>query len=88
MEAELDCTIDLAILRGTFEGWDHDKEFGTREGDYYQIGNAPLFFGNNLFYNMLIKDFSKQAQRMYKWGRRNVSISTVAPTGTVNKFAA
>ena len=27
MEAELDCTIDLAILRGTFEGWSKEKEF-------------------------------------------------------------
>jgi len=26
MEAELDCTIDLAIIRGTFEGWDRDLE--------------------------------------------------------------
>jgi len=77
MEAELDCTIDLAILRGPFEGWNPSKEFGTREGDYYQIGNAPLFFGNNSFYNMLIKDFPKQAQRMYQYGRRNVSWNTV-----------
>jgi len=77
MEAELDATIDLSILRGSFKGWDLQKEFGTREGDYYQIGNAPLFFGNNSFYNMLIKDFPKQAQRMYQYGRRNVSWSTV-----------
>jgi len=26
MEAELDCSIDLAILRGTFEGWNKDLE--------------------------------------------------------------
>lgn len=26
MQAELDCTIDLAILRGTFEGWDPELE--------------------------------------------------------------
>lgn len=26
MRAELDCTIDLAILRGTFEGWDSELE--------------------------------------------------------------
>lgn len=26
MQAELDCTIDLAVLRGTFYGWDPDKE--------------------------------------------------------------
>ena len=26
MEGELDCTIDLAILRGTFEGWNPELE--------------------------------------------------------------
>lgn len=26
MESELDCTTDLAILRGTFEGWDTELE--------------------------------------------------------------
>ena len=26
MESELDCTIDMAITRGTFEGWDKDLE--------------------------------------------------------------
>lgn len=26
MESELDCTIDLAILRGTFEGWNPELE--------------------------------------------------------------
>lgn len=26
MKAELDCTIDMAILRGTFEGWDSELE--------------------------------------------------------------
>ena len=26
MEAELDCTIDMAILRGTFDGWDKELE--------------------------------------------------------------
>lgn len=32
MEAELDCTIDLAILRGTFEGWDRDLEKNLKYG--------------------------------------------------------
>ena len=80
MEAELDCTIDLAILRGTFEGWDEEIEFDL-------IASNELV-GNNQFYNFLAENFPEHASRMYKWGRRNVSISTVAPTGTVNKFAA
>lgn len=74
MEAELDCTIDLAILRGTFEGWDRNIEF-TEESE---------LIGNNKFYQMLISEFPNQVSRMIKYGRRNVSWSTVAPTGTVS----
>lgn len=71
MESELDCTIDLAILRGTFEGWDTNKEF-------YQTQ------GRNTFYKMLMDEFPEHSLRMIKYGRRNVSWSTVAPTGTVS----
>lgn len=74
MRAELDCTIDLAILRGTFEGWDREKEFTTYGG----------FRGLSKFYEMLQSEFLEQAIRMNQYGRRNVSWSTVAPTGTVS----
>ena len=69
MEAELDCTIDLAILRGPFKGWDKDLE-------------------KNTWYEFVEKSFPEQFKRMQQYSRRNVSFSTVAPTGTVNKFAA
>jgi ribonucleoside-diphosphate reductase alpha chain len=72
MRAELDCTIDLAILRSTFEGWDVRKEFISKD----KFGNA--------FYQMLSDEFPEQATRMILYGRRNVSWSTVAPTGTVS----
>lgn len=84
IESELDCTIDLAILRGTFEGWNSELEYTTTE-------LAKGLFetkGNNSFYSFISKEFPVQINRMIKWGRRNVSFSTVAPTGTVNKFAA
>lgn len=84
MGAELDATIDMGILRGTFKGWEPEKEFSTREGDVGQIGDLPIWFGDNTFYQMLIDEFPNQARRMYKYGRRNVSWSTVAPTGTVS----
>lgn len=76
MRAELDCTIDLAILRGTFQGWDNNKEFSSSKN--------TIFEGKNDFYEMLIDDFRDQSYRMMKYGRRNVSWSTVAPTGSVS----
>lgn len=78
LRAELDCTTDLAILRGTFDGWDKNKEFHVVKGK---------LVGANKFYQMIVDEFPEQAQRMYLFGRRNVSWSTVAPTGTVSLVA-
>jgi ribonucleoside-diphosphate reductase alpha chain len=80
MEAELDCTIDMAVTRGAFEGWSADKEFllDTEEN---------IFDGKNNFYEMLTVEFQHQVEKMMQWGRRNVSWSTVAPTGTVSLVA-
>ena len=80
MEAELDCSIDLAILRGPFDGWNPDNEFthSVDEGIHYRSG------GENDFYDMLFLEFNAQAVRMNKYGRRNISWSTVAPTGSVS----
>lgn len=69
MESELDCTIDLAILRGAFTGWDPDIELGE---------------SINTFYDFIAETYGDQWARMIKYGRRNVSWSTVAPTGTVS----
>ena len=80
MESELDCTVDLAILRSTFTGWDKKLEFHD-DG----LGNLS---GKNDFYQFLSFDFPEQAERMYEYGRRNVSWSTVAPTGTVSIMSA
>jgi ribonucleoside-diphosphate reductase alpha chain len=78
LEAELDCSIDLAILRGTFTGWDWQKEFYEHE---YGVS------GCNEFYHMLSKEYPKLVDRMIRFGRRNVSWSTVAPTGSVSIIA-
>lgn len=80
MRAELDATIDMAITRGAFFGWDRDKEFSemaTFHGPYE-------YLGYNDFYKMLADEFPEQTERMYRHGRRNVNWSTVAPTGTVS----
>lgn len=68
MKAELDSTIDMAIERGPFKGWDPTKE--TPE--------------SNAFYKHLSEEFPEQYERMMKYGRRNVSWSTCAPTGSVS----
>lgn len=67
MKAELDCTIDLSLLRGSFKGW-----------------NASLEDDGNIFYETLGEYFPEQYDRMMAYGRRNISWSTVAPTGTVS----
>lgn len=71
-QGELDCTIDLAIVKGPFVGWDVNKEYDAE-------GN-----GINEFYKFLDKEFPEQVALMKKYGRRNVSWSTVAPTGSVS----
>ena len=77
MESELDCTIDLAILRGTFTGWNKNLE-----QPFNEINDETLF--GNEFYKSIFYNFHEQWKRMQKYGRRNVSWSTVAPTGTVS----
>ena len=71
-KAELDCNIDLSIIRGHFKGFDPKKEFN--------IDNS----GKNSFFNFLINEYPEQTQKMIKVGRRSVNWSTVAPTGSVS----
>lgn len=73
MRAELDATIDLAILFGTFEGFDVYKEF-----------DKSLTSGKNRIFQTIIEHFPEQAKRMQLYGRRNVSWSTAAPTGSLS----
>lgn len=68
MRAELDCTIDLAILRGKFNGWDSELEHKAK----------------NSFYDFVFDTYSEQYRRMQRYGRRNISWSTIAPTGSVS----
>ena len=71
MTGELDCTIDLAALRGHFDGYNNELEYSDG-------------VGTNEFFKMLKKEFKAQYKRMIVYGRRNVSFSTVAPTGSVS----
>lgn len=72
MLGELDCTIELAKKYGTFNGWDSSLEFDSE-------GN-----GKNSFFKMIQREFPDRVMDLIKYGRRNVSWSTVAPTGSVS----
>jgi ribonucleoside-diphosphate reductase alpha chain len=73
--SEWDCSIDLGTLRGNFKGHNIAKEF-TIEGDSIK--------GNNPFYQMMVDEFSDIVERMIHNGRRNLSLSCLAPTGTTS----
>ena len=68
--AQLDATIDLAIKRGKFEGY-----------------NKELELKGNDWYNFIKNNFPTHYNKMMQFGRRNLSFSTVAPTGTVSLMA-
>lgn len=70
-KAQLDCQIDMAVERGSFPAWDKDKELST----------------SNSWYNWLNNNYTKDSNKMSVYGRRNISWSTVAPTGTVSIMA-
>jgi len=74
MRAELDASIDLAIISGTFDGYSYTQEF-------------PNGKGYNAFYNMLLAKFPEQVERMKLYGRRNTNWSTIAPCGSVSILA-
>lgn len=64
-KAELNATIDLAILFNTFKGYDCSVE-------------------NNPFFDHIKQEFPEEYSRMLQFGRRNLSFSTVAPTGSIS----
>lgn len=67
LQAELDSTVDMAITRGPFKGYDPDIE---KQSDFVS--------------KMMALEFPEASERMLQFGRRNVSFSTVAPTGTLS----
>lgn len=71
LKAELDAMMDMAEERGAFPAWDKNLE-------------ADLSLEEGTFFEMLRIEFPKEWKRMQKVGRRNISWSTVAPTGTLS----
>ena len=78
-KGQLDSNIDMAIERGAFPVWDVRKEFHAG----WEDGGS----GQNDWFTVLCKDYNREARRMFQYGRRNISWSTVAPTGTVSIMA-
>lgn len=78
MRAELDATIDMSILYGSFVGFDINKEYYISD-DFHSIDS-----GKNEMFNRMLEIFPEQINRMCKYGRRNVSWSTAAPTGSLS----
>ena len=79
LKAELDASIDMAIIRGSFPDYNINNEF-----DNYQETDTEPTIGLNDWYNFILKQYPEQASRMINHGRRNAGISTIAPAGSVS----
>lgn len=78
-KGQLDSNIDMAIERGAFPAWDLEKEIPFDSEDEREAGNQ--------WYDTLSEYNPSELSRMIQHGRRNISWSTVAPTGTVSIMA-
>lgn len=78
-KAELDATIDLAIINGAFPDYNPLLE--------YTNISIHRTSGNNKWYCSLMEKFPEQQFKMMEFGRRNISFSTIAPTGTISILA-
>ena len=79
LKAELDASIDMAILKGAFPFYNKNLEFNN-----FQETDTNPIEGRNDWYQFILKEYPEQAGRMITFGRRNSGISTVAPTGSVS----
>ena len=76
MLGELKMQSLLAKERGCFNGFDFSKEFTEIEKNIY--------LGNNKFFKLITTHFNSEMDNIKKYGRRNVSWSTMAPVGSVS----
>lgn len=75
--------IDL-VMREKFKGeWDCSIDLGILRGTFTGWDPSKESTGN-AFYEMMEKEFPELYLRNQKYGRRNVSLSTVAPTGSLS----
>lgn len=75
MEGEFTASVDMSIDYGTFKGWNASKEFDYEvdpNTQYIHVNN-----GKNKFYQTMLEEFPELVEKMIRYGRRNVSWSTV-----------
>lgn len=88
--AELAASIDLAILEGPFSDYNRDLEytfFGVDEKIVLENMNDYDILPKNQFFENILSIFPDQVYKMLKFGRRNISFSTIAPTGSISILA-
>ena len=83
LEAELDATTDMSILYGCFDGWGAPREYDWYHDDTMADDDFELE-GKTKFFQMLYETFPEKVKKMCRVGRRNVSWSTAAPTGSLS----
>lgn len=71
LKSELNITIELSKELGSFNGWNDELEYKDSEN-------------NNSFFSFIKQNFYEEWVKMQEYGRRNVSWSTVAPTGSLS----
>ncbi len=87
-KGQLDSNIDMAIERGSFPAWDKHKELFFEGDEVCELTEEmPVYNGHNEWYNFIYDNYPDQIVKMIRSGRRNISWSTVAPTGTVSIMA-
>lgn len=76
-----------AIMQRKFEGeWDASIDMAITRGAFPAQSREPGI--KTEFEEMIEKEFPFLWARHQKWGRRNISISTIAPTGSLSMLAS
>ena len=84
LQAELDASIDMAIIRGPFPLYNRIKEYSSIRTSNAQVMDINSKVPQNDWYKFIQEELPEQYKRMYIYSRRNAGISTIAPTGTVS----
>jgi len=85
-QSEFTTSVELAKERGAFEGFDILKEVGYKPV-LEKLGYEPTIekYGKNEYFQHLLDTLPDEVIKQWvKFGRRNVSWSTMAPTGSVS----